>query len=97
MTKRIQPPTRLVFRDKFWQIVIVVLVASSSLPILPVQIVDSAGGAGLGAWEPLHVMYAVLFLDPDPLIAAMVALHLVVGLTLSYALARIIWRTQVAA
>ncbi len=93
MTKRIQPPTRLIFRDKFWQIVVVVLVASSCLPIVPVQIVDSAGVA---AWEPLHVIYAFLFLDPKPLIVAVVALHLVVGLTISYALARIIWRSKVA-
>lgn len=96
MTKRVQPLTRLVFRDRFWQMVIVVLAASSCLPIVPVQIVDSAGGAGLRAWAPLHESYTVLFLDPGPLVVTVVVLHLIAGFTFSYTLARIIWRTSVA-
>ena len=97
MTKRAQLPTRLIFRDKFWQIVLVVLVATSCLPIIPVRILDTASGEWREALAPLHESYTVLFLDPDPLVVTVVVLHLVAGFTLSCALARIIWRTNIAA
>ena len=97
MRKCIQPPKRLLFRYKFWQIAILFLVGTSCLPIIPVRSVDAAGGSVRKAWAPLHECYVMLFLDPGPPVFAVVMLHLMVGLTLSCIVARVIWRPKAAA
>lgn len=97
MRKFIQPSPRRLFRDKFWQIVIVVLVATSCLPIIPVRTTDGVGGTVRETWVPVHECYVVLFVDPGPPVFAVAILHLIVAFALSCVVARVIWRPRAIA